>query len=322
MQKKRFSKDGAFALTLIAAALAVSPLSAQEPAKPAVAPSVNIPAVPVSVVRDGAADAKQALNEASGIKNASRVQMRPGQNVMIPIAVNHPNRIITPFKKPQVMSTTLTGGSGTNCGEVCVRGSIVYISTDKTYPVTAFITENGNDEVALSLTMIPKRIPPREVTLAIPDDVAERVAQGITLRGDSEEAEAWETSQPYTTTIREAFTLIAKGQVPQGYTLRKVLGRDKLPVCRQPGLDVDFRKGQVLQGHNLSVIVGTVRNISDKPIEFREQTCGSWNVAAVAAWPLKILRPDQMTEIYVAVKPDEGPAPAVIRKPLIKREYN
>lgn len=286
----------------------------------------NIPAVPVSVVKDGAAVAREKIVEAeakSMINYSGKIEMKPGKNVMIPVAVNHPNRIVTPFRKPQVISTTLTGGSGQNCGEVCVRGNIVYISTDKTYPVTAFISETGNDGIALSVTMIPQRIPPREVELTVPADIAEKIAVGGAVMGDSSLAEAWETSQPYVDTIREAFRLIAKGEVPQGYSMRNVNPRrDTIPYCNQQGLDIDFRKGQFIKGHNLNILVGTIENISDKPIEFREQTCGAWNVAAAASWPLKVLRPGQKTEVYVAMKVKEETPPANVRKPLINREYN
>ena len=249
--------------------------------------------------------------------------MRPGVNQMIPIAMYHPNRIVTPFKHPQVISTTLTGGTKENdCGEVCVRGNVVYVSTDKNYPVTAFITEKGNDGVALSLTMIPKRIPPREVELRVPDDIQEKIATGGAVTGSESQAEAWETSMPFVETVREAFHLIAKGEVPPGYTLRNIRSSDALPVCKQPGLAVRFKGGQMLIGSKLNFYVGVIENIGRTPVEFREQHCGNWNVAAVAAWPLKVLRPGQKSEVYVAVRPDEQPIAGSVRKPLINREFN
>lgn len=141
----------------------------------------DIPAYPMvstQLVRNSAAQAADDLSMA--VNNSTRLLMRPGVNQMIPIAMYHPNRIVTPFKHPQVISTTLSGGTKENeCGEVCVRGNVVYISTDKNYPVTAFITEKGNDGVALSLTMIPKRIPPREVELRVPDEVQEKIASAV-----------------------------------------------------------------------------------------------------------------------------------------------
>ncbi len=170
----------------------------------------DIPAYPMvstQLVRNSAAQAADDLSMA--VNNSTRLLMRPGVNQMIPIAMYHPNRIVTPFKHPQVISTTLSGGTKENeCGEVCVRGNVVYISTDKNYPVTAFITEKGNDGVALSLTMIPKRIPPREVELRVPDDVQEKIASGGAVVGSETQAEAWETSMPFVEMVREGFHLI------------------------------------------------------------------------------------------------------------------
>ena len=81
-------------------------------------------------------------------------------------------------------------------------------------------------------------------------------------------------------------------------------------------------KGQILEGYNLNFYVGVMTNVADSPVEFREQRCGGWKVAAVTSWPLKVLKPGQKTEVYVAVKrEDEVPAESV-RKPLIEREYN
>ena len=263
----------------------------------------DIPAYPMvstQLVRNSAAQAADDLSMA--VNNSTRLLMRPGVNQMIPIAMYHPNRIVTPFKHPQVISTTLSGGTKENeCGEVCVRGNVVYISTDKNYPVTAFITEKGNDGVALSLTMIPKRIPPREVELRVPDDVQEKIASGGAVVGSETQAEAWETSMPFVEMVREGFHLIAKGEVPPGYTLRNVRASDVLPVCRQNGLSVRFKGGQILVGSKLNVYVGVAENIGRTPVEFREQHCGNWNVA---------------------VRPDEKPMAGSVRKSLISREYN
>lgn len=284
----------------------------------------SYPKVSADLVKQSAGQARDSLvqNELT-VNNASRILMRPGINQIIPIAMYHPNRIVTPFKSPQVMSTTLSGGSKPgDCSEICVRGNVVYISTDKNYPVTAFITEKGNDQIALSLTMIPKRIPPREVELRVPDDIQDRIAVGGAVQGAPAQAENWETSQPFVETIREGFHMIAKGEVPPGYSLRAVRTSDVVPSCRQQGIRFNFRQGQLLKGSKLEVYVGTAENVGETPVEFREQNCGAWNVAAVAAWPLKVMRPGQKTEVYVAVRPEEKPMPGSIRKPLINREYN
>ncbi|MCW0135697.1 hypothetical protein OIU89_26990 [Escherichia coli] len=88
---------------------------------------------------------------------------------------------------------------------------MVYVATDKQYPVTIFITEKGSEAQALSLTMVPRRIPPREVFLKLDGGV------GITGAFANTKAETREQSQPYVETIRSVFRKIALGEVPQGY---------------------------------------------------------------------------------------------------------
>lgn len=259
----------------------------------------------------------------SVIIRSPRVNVLPGVNVVIPIARNQPNRLLTPFKHPQVLSTDLQGGQGDNCGEACVQGSVLYVSTDQAKPVTAFITERGREDIAISVTMIPERIAPRQVEFLLPKSVMEKlnITDVGAVEGSSNQARVWEQSQPYINTLKESFKAIALGQVPQGFSLRNAKSSDKLPVCKQHGLSFDFRKGQVLEGHNLMVYVGVVKNDSSASVEFNETRCGNWNVAAVTSFPLKVLDKGDQTEVYVAVKREKKPAAGTVRRPLIDRKF-
>jgi len=253
------------------------------------------------------------------INTSSVIAMKPGANVLIPISKEHPNRIITPFTNPQVISTTLQGGRRGECGEVCVRDGIVYITTDTLS--TAFITEKGHEDIAFSVTFVPQPVPPREVRFTLPDTTMEDL-QRARIKGGAAQAQAWEVTQPYVETIKRSMRAVALGEVPDGYTLRSVRYKDKVPECRHQGLDIDFSNGQVLDGYNLQIFVGVMTNKSKSPVEFRNQACGSWRNAAITSWPLTLLRPGQQTEIYIAVKKGEEIPNDRIRKPLIRREFN
>ncbi|WP_443743208.1 hypothetical protein [Sutterella sp.] len=251
------------------------------------------------------------------------IAVKPGENVFIPISREHPNRILTPFKNPQIVSTSLFAGKKKGeCGEACVRDGVIYITTDAASAVTAFITEKGHEDIAFSLTMVPQAIPPREVRFTLPADVVER----LNLRsGDAvglKKAQAWETSQPYVETIRQALRGVALGNVPSGYNLRKLRVTDPRPTCSHPGLSFKWDEGQILEGYNLDIYVGVIENTADSPVEFREQNCGGWRTAAVTSWPLTVLEPGQKTEIYVVVKRQDETPNELVRKPLIPREYN
>lgn len=276
-----------------------------------------IPVVPVSVVKNNvppSIDSKagraalaqpQPQNNGGGAgmmppaNDSPILVMTPGVNQIIPIAVNHPNRIVTPFANPEVVSTSLSAGKEGECGEICIKDNVVYVATEKLVPVTMFITNKGSESQALSLTMLPRRVPPREVFLKL-----DGAAAVMGARAGNAKAEAWESSQPYIETLRTAFRKIALNEIPHGYTLTQIPLelQSQAPRCAQQGMPVDFSSGQYMAGHNINIFIGVATNTSAQALEFKEAMCGNWDVAAVTSWPLKVLEPGQRTEVYVAVK--------------------
>lgn len=260
------------------------------------------------------------------INNNTKIAMTPGQNELIPIARYHTNRIVTPFRNPEVVSTSLTGGNAKdgNCGEVCVKGNAIYVSTNRTEPASMFITEQGSEERALSVTMIPRDVPPREVFLEIVAGAGttNSVASAESLREAAEEAEMFEKSLPYVETIRTMMRDTALGKIPPGYTMGVVRGARNIPRCKQAGLKFDFINGQRLTGHNLDIYVGVAQNVSKKTLAFNEQSCGNWGAAAVAAWPLHVLNPGQKTEVYVVMKEASKIFDTPERPFLIRPQFN
>lgn len=283
-----------------------------------------IPVVPASIMKNAAQEARKVGIEGenknspdSSYAGASVSQdpvltMTPGVNQIIPVAIGHPNRIVTPFGNPEVVSTSLSGGEKEGeCGEVCIKENVVYVATDKEHPVTMFITEKGSETQALSLTMVPRKIPPREVFLKLD---GQTVASGLY---SNPKAERWERSKPYVETLRSVFRKLALGEIPQGYTMNAIPNTVAPPYCDHPGMKVSFKHGQMLMGHSLSVFVGVAENTSSDALEFQEATCGDWDVAAVTTWPLKVLEPGQKTEVYVARKQMTGQAPVTSKRPSL-----
>lgn len=241
----------------------------------------------------------------------TRLVMKPGINQIIPIAIGHPNRIVTPFGKPSITSTTLEPGDKDGCGELCIKQNVVYVATSKEHPVTMFITEKGSEARALSLTMVPQRIPPREIFLSLDE---QSILPGMF---SNNKAKKWEQSQPYIKTITRIFRKMALGEIPNGYSMNRVTSHISVPSCAMEGIDVSFAGGQMMMGHHLTVFVGIATNQSDTPVEFQEQSCGNWDVAAVTSWPHKMLAPGQSTEVYVAVKRHQAKGSATKRPSLI-----
>lgn len=263
----------------------------------------DIPVVPLSVMKEGvpkpivrnSTSPKSSINTSnSKMNNDSIVYMKPGVNQIVPIAVSHLNRIVTPFSTPRV---TTSSDAVTE-----IRDNVIYIGTEVEYPVTLYITEEGMESQAMSLTLIPQKIPPREIFVKADEGLG---TMGFGFSGNSfgnKKAEKWETSQPYVDTLKSIFANLALNNIPQGYTLGNVSRATRIPACAQSYIQYDFSQGQVVNGHHLNVIIGVAKNTASRPIELNEQMCGGWDIAGVAFWPHLVLEPGQSTEVYVAWK--------------------
>ncbi|MDY6421191.1 MAG: type-F conjugative transfer system secretin TraK [Succinivibrio dextrinosolvens] len=251
----------------------------------------KIPEVPATVLTNNVP--KYNVNgtgaaSASG-KEANDIVVSPGVNQLVSIAVGHTNRIVTPFTHPQVSSATLTGGEQ---GEVMVKDNVVYVSTAKTYPLSMFITEKGQENLSISLTLVPRKIPSREISVTFKDS-------NVQMRLASEDAEAWEKSQPFVSGTNKNLREVALQGIPSGYNLSSIPSNYKLPKCRVEGFKVDFSNGQLITGSKLHYVIGKVTNVSSQTLEFKEAGCGDYDVAAVALYPTNVFEPHQSAEIYV-----------------------
>ncbi|MDD5277741.1 MAG: type-F conjugative transfer system secretin TraK [Methylovulum sp.] len=131
-------------------------LTLQEPPNPVMAPSampIELPPVDASVLN---------VNQPATAIAPQYLQVRPGINELMPIAFRHLNRLVTPFDIP-VVTTTSQATTRT-------QGKIVYVATDDAPPVTLYIIPGDNHDIALSLTLIPKHIPAREIHLSLDKD--------------------------------------------------------------------------------------------------------------------------------------------------------
>ncbi|SFS32451.1 TraK protein [Succinivibrio dextrinosolvens] len=251
----------------------------------------EIPSVPASVLTENVP--KYNVNGAEMPMTVGStdndIMVKPGVNQIVQIAVGHTNRIVTPFAHPQVSSASLTGGEQ---GEVTVKDNVVYVSTAKNYPLSMFITEKGNENLSISLTLVPRKIPSREINVSFRDS-------NVSMRYASEDAEAWEKSQPFLSGSNKNLRTIALQGIPAGYNLTNLPKDYALPKCRVDGFKVDFSQGQLIAGSKLHYVIGKVTNISKETLEFKESGCGDYDVAAVALYPTNVFEPGESAEIYV-----------------------
>jgi conjugal transfer pilus assembly protein TraK len=220
------------------------------------------------------------------------LQVKPGINELMPIAVGHLNRLVTPFDNPVVTTTSQATTS--------TKGKIVYVATADETPVTLYITPGDNQDIALSLTLIPKRIPAREIHLSLDQETYKRLTQWQRQTKDSSDKPP-NQEQDYITTLKQLFRDLGLQKTPAGFSLRDPSQTEQIQ-CHQDR--VRIRTGQLLEGPELLIFVGVAYNTGVIPIEFDERACDSTQdeVLAVAAWPKVVLGPGESTELYVAVR--------------------
>lgn len=272
------------------------------------------PPVQASPAKGNASSVNNRANVSTGlnVSSESNIEVKPGVTQIAAISRGHLNRIVTPFPSPEVMTSSLQAGSGGECGEVCIKDNVIYVTTDSQRPITLSINEEGRQDTAIMMTLVPKDVPPRELTLSLEESLISGLSFG------SKKAESWEESQPYVTTLTNLFRKIALGEVPQGYTLHNS-DSSIMPVCYQEGVTYSFIDGQRMLGHHFEVAIGVATNTSHGPVEIRETACGSPNVAAVAAWPRNVLQPGEKTEVYVATTKSSGGGKPRTQRPALVR---
>lgn len=255
--------------------------------------------------------AARAVNPEAKPANAEKPQsmpdtllMQPGVNQLVPVAIHHLNWLVTPFEDPSV---TTSSAATTE-----IRQNVIYVSTENEAPITLFITEKGEEGKALSLTIVPQRIPPREITLTVANQAAKWPPSS------RKKAQQWEQGQPYVLTIRNLMHQLASGELPAGYSLVERASGPVPVLCQQPGLAFDFSSKQQLLGHQFLVRIGVIKNTTTQPIEFKESSCGGWDVAAVAAWPKTVLLASDRSEVYVVQKQHHHQSPTEKRSSLLR----
>jgi len=234
----------------------------------------------------------------------SRLTVRSGVNEVLAIARGHLNRLITPFDKPR--ATTVN-----EAASVQVKGRVIYVASNTDAPVSLFITPDNSEAVAISLTLVPCSLPPRELTLLL-DGGAELLR---TAGEGRDTATTGEEPQPYIETLTQALRALALQRTPPGYNLRAFQRGDPAPLCALPGLDV--MPAQVLEGQHLVITVALARNVSSGPLTLTETACAGPAVAAVAAWPQVMLEAGQATELYLVTRRPDPTATAAPRPSLL-----
>jgi conjugal transfer pilus assembly protein TraK len=85
----------------------------------------------------------------------------PGVNTLVPISINQINRLVTPFEHPVVQKVKQEGVT------VNVKDNALYVSTSDSNPASLYISEKGDESVAISVSLVPQKIAPVQATLML-----------------------------------------------------------------------------------------------------------------------------------------------------------
>ena len=248
---------------------------------------VALPAVPVEAdPRRGKAKTTDRVQIADTLQ---KITVEPGVNEIIQIATGHPNRIVTPFKAPRVVTTA--------AASVETSENVIYVAPTGPALITMFLTETGDESVSISLTLQPKKIPPRELRLDLPPGVLVKTDE---TSSPSKRQARPDNSRAYVARAGEVFDQLAKGHVPEDLAF-SLQAPPPYPLCTvENGYEVSFAEGQYLLGQGQEIYVGVVRNGGASAAAFQEPWCYSEGVIAVALWPRATLRPGEFAEIYLS----------------------
>ena len=256
------------------------------------------------------APGREALRRAGGLIPAAMelgprtVSVSPGTTVLIEIAIGHLNRIVTPFEAPVVHTVSAASTQ--------VEGSVVYVATDNADPVALYIADGQGGADALSLTLAPRHVPPREIRLAVPNYRKGRTGTTATptsanalpaLANAGSLGDGATGAAPYVAGIVELLRGMAQGRIPPGFSVKPGSGPFK-PRCTAP---LKIKTTQLTAGAVSSVVTAALVNPSKDAIAVDQTTCtlDGQPLAASAAWPRKVLAPGEDTEVFLVVAQGE-----------------
>jgi len=222
------------------------------------------------------------------------VTLAAGTTALIEIAIDHLNRIVTPFANPVVRTVSAASTS--------VDGPVVYVATSTEEPVSLYISDGQSNDLALSLTLAPRYVPPREIRLTVPGYHGKGASGGVPDSGQAALPPVGggqrNGSDSYVAGITDLLRAMAQRRLPAGV---QVKGRGPHAHC-VPGLKIT--KAQLTQGAGASVLTLGVRNAGTSTVLVNASACDldQGSVAAVGAWPLQTLAPGQATELFLVLQ--------------------
>jgi conjugal transfer pilus assembly protein TraK len=231
------------------------------------------------------------------------VTVRPGANAILELAIDHLNRIVTPFSRPSVRTVSSISTE--------VDGNVLYVATAEETPATLYISDGDDARTTIGLTLAPRRVPPREIRLQVPGVKAGRSTslndtahtRATAPRSEPIIAATWRQPQRYVEELTAGFRSLALGEAPDGYSERRARSSETLSC----GEGLSIRRARAFDGGPLRFITAKVSPRSGKTISLNAQRCRLRSgdaIAAVALWPSVELQANTEADLIVAVRLD------------------
>ena len=243
--------------------------------------------------------AEQAKKKYTPVQN---VTVRPGGNIMLPVAIGLMNTIRTTFKHVSVKSSDPDA-------ILEADGNVIYVTVNTRNPVGLLIMEDGVPGTAINITVLPTDVPVAMINANIPltpeqqqqaeDHQAQIKEQDMVEKANTEEKEI-KRSDRYTERMKEILKTTALGSVPAGFTLSSDEMEKMIPAYRHPCVfNIYNETKQRLVGSRELLDVVLVQNDKQTPFSMKEEYCASQDTIAVAIMDKATLQPGEQTEIYI-----------------------
>lgn len=207
------------------------------------------------------------------------IRVTSNRTHLVNVSATMTNRIATPFETPKAIVAE-------DVATVERVGQSLYVATtSEPGPIALYVTgANANDPV-VSLTLIPKSMPPQTIVLQL-DGIQGSTDSGASRRDDAR-------SGAYSERIVAVFRSMALGKIPQGFTqglLPKASvslgGITAYPISRYSGPGYDAFRYRI-------------ETASPEAMEMEESAFWSKGVRAVAFFPSAVVAKGRPTEVFV-----------------------
>lgn len=247
--------------------------------------NIKLPPVPTADKRIKPVEAQPlpGLGLMPGTKEELRtnvVRVGSDRNEIVYVSSVLPNRISTPFAEPRSVDQ--------QPGDVDISpvGQSLYVTMKPTgKSVALYITGSNPNDPVISLTLVPKEMPPQTIVLQLDKNQVET--------GGSAEATHAPDSNVYTDNIRYVLREAALGKTPEGFS------EGALPAsAANIGNVVAYPKVRY-SGPTYDIFRYTLVGTSPNDVDLVEDTFYSDGVRAVSFFPTATLSKGKTTEVFI-----------------------